>query len=111
MSEIKINPDRMCEIATMALHKLQEIDRDMAQRFFQEEIEMDEEETKYMGVDRIRQATEIEWDIDQESYGNEVDLPNEVEIPWDILDDDIDCYLTDKFGFCVCSFNVEEDEL
>lgn len=102
---------RAIEIATMTLHKLQEYDRDLAQRFFQEEIEMNEEETKFFGVDRIRQATEIEWDIDEESYDNEVTLPNEVVIPWDVLDDDIDCYLTDKYGFCVRGFNVEEDEL
>ena len=100
---------RAIEIATMALHKLQEYDRDMAQRFFQEEIEMDEEETKFFGVDRIRQATEIEWDVDEDD--EPVELPTEIAIPWDVFDDDIDDYLSDEYGFCVSGYNVEEDEL
>lgn len=107
---MEITRDRLIEIATMALHRLKEIDADSAQVFMQEEIEMDKEETEFMGMIRERKAIDIEWDIDEDSYDNEVDLPSEVEIPWDILDDDIVSYLTDVYGFCVCSYDIEEEE-
>lgn len=106
----QIELSRAIEIATMALHKLNEEDADMAQRFMQEEICMDKDETEFFGMIRERKAVDIEWDIDEDDYGDEVDLPSEVDIPWDVLDDDIDCYLTDKYGFCVCSYDVEEEE-
>lgn len=107
---MEITRDRLIEIATMALHRLKEIDADSAQEFMQEEIEMDKEETEFMGMIRERKAIDIEWDIDEDSYDNEVDLPSEVDIPWDVLDDDIDSYLTDKYGFCVCSYDIEEED-
>ena len=98
--------ERETEIATMALNKLMEVDPDMAQRFMIEEIDMDEEETKSHGVIRERKAINIEWDTDEE----EADLPIEVIIPWDIFDDDIADYLSDKYEFFVSDFEVEEGE-
>lgn len=97
--------ERATEIATMALHKLAEIDPDMAQRFMIEEIDMDEKETKFYGVARERKAVNIEWDTDEE----EADLPSEVDIPWDIFDDDITDYLSDKYEFFVSDYEVEEE--
>lgn len=105
-----IELSRAVEIATMALHKLKEVDADMAQRFMQEEIDMSKVETEFLGMIRERKAIDIEWDIDYDSYGDEVSLPSEVDIPWDVLDDDIDSYLTDRYGFCVCSYDVEEED-
>ena len=104
---MKINYERLEEIATMALHRLLEIDPDSAQRFMIEEIEMDTDEVNNFGVARLRTATEIEWDLDE---GDEdVELPEKVLIPWNILDDDIADYLSDEYGFCVRDFEVEED--
>lgn len=101
--------ERETELATAALNKLKEIDADMAQRFMQEEMDMDEEEVKFHGVTRERTAVDIRWDIDEDD--EQVALPTEVEIPWDIYDDDIADYLSDEYGFCVSDYNVEEEEV
>lgn len=103
MSEI--NKDRLTEIATMALHKLLEIDPDMAQRFMLEEIEMDMDEVSFFEVGRRRTATDIDWDS-----GNDTDLPSEVEIPYDVYDDDIDDYLSERFDYTVNNYVIEEDD-
>lgn len=103
---MKINYERLEEIATMALHRMLEIDLDSAQRFMIEEIDMDKDEVDSFGVARLRTATEIEWDTDEE----DAELPDEVFIPWNIFDDDIADYLSDEYGFCVRDYNVEEDD-
>ena len=99
--------ERETEIATMALNKLKEIDPDMAQRFMIEEIEMDVEEIKFHGADRVRKATCINWCFDE---ADDPTLPKEVDIPCDVLDDDVADYLSDTYGFLVDDFDVEEEE-
>lgn len=49
-------------------------------------------------------VTGIEWDTD----GEEVDLPSKVIVPEDVDLDGIADYLSDKYGFCVYSFHVDE---
>jgi hypothetical protein len=49
-------------------------------------------------------VTDIVWDTD----GEKVELPTEVEIPNDIEEDEIADYLSDEYGWCVESFNVNE---
>ena len=46
----KITWERMSEIATQALHKLLEYDREEAIEFFNEELYLTEEESKYFEV-------------------------------------------------------------
>ena len=104
MNERTISWDRLCEIATMALHRIAEIDRDSAQRFIQEEIFMNENEMDFFELKRKRTATNIEWE-DEDST-----LPTEIEIPWMILDDDIDCYLSEEYGCCVLDYVIEEED-
>ena len=48
-------------------------------------------------------AINIVWDTD----GEEVDLPEEVSIPLDILNmEDITEYLSDKYGWCINSLEI-----
>ena len=47
-------------------------------------------------------VTDIVWDTD----GENVELPTEVEIPNDIEEDEIADYLSDEYGWCIESFNV-----
>ena len=136
--ERTINIGRMEEIATMALHKLMEIDSDMGQRFMIEEINMSKDETDNFGVTRIRTATDIEWDVeDEDGFGvcescknssccnvcsdchegseyetdyESFELPTEVKIPWNVFDDDIDDWLSDEYGYCVSGFDLEEED-
>lgn len=102
---MKINEKRIEEIATMALHKLLEDDKDSAYRFFSEEIGMDTEEIESFGLTRSRKAINIEWE--------EEGLPSEVEIPsdcWEIDTDDIVFYLEEKFDGTVIDYEIEEDD-
>lgn len=47
--------------------------------------------------------TDIVWETDGYSV-EELELPTEVDIPWDVEEDEIADYLSDKYGFLVESF-------
>ena len=66
----KITWDRMCEIATKALHKLLEDDEEAAIEFFREELDLSEEEREYFEV-----PTEEEFydQLNEEEYGESYD--------------------------------------
>ena len=51
-------------------------------------------------------AINIQWDTD----GEEVNLPERVEIPFNVSFDDIADMLSDEYGFCVLGFNIEQVE-
>lgn len=103
----EICKERMEEIATMALNKLAEWDRDMSHQFMLDEMDMSAEEAEYFGVDRNRIATDISWDEDDETYRE--NLPTEVVIPWDVKDDDISYHLESEYGCNVLDVDVDED--
>lgn len=53
-------------------------------------------------------ATDIEWDtIDGKNWRT---LPTRVEIPFNISEDEIADLLSDAYGYCVISFNIEQVE-
>lgn len=54
----------------------------------------------------MRYAVNIEWDTD----GEPVDLPNEVAIPDSVDDENIADFLSDEYEFCVFTCEVEERE-
>ena len=49
----------------------------------------------------------IQWDTD----GEEVNLPDRIEIPFYVSDDEIADMLSDEYGFCVLGFNIEQVEV
>ena len=49
-------------------------------------------------------AININWETD----GNDVDLPDEVKLPEDINKDDVADYLSDKYGWLVNSFTISK---
>ena len=51
-------------------------------------------------------AINIQWDTDNEM----IDLPTEVEIPEGYSEDEVVDYLSDEYGFCVFSFDIDDDE-
>lgn len=56
-------------------------------------------------------ASNIHWDLKDDvlEYNiDECDVPNEVELPNDIDVFDVADYLSDKYGFCVISFEFVE---
>ncbi len=52
-----------------------------------------------------KKITNIEWDTDGETVD---DLPTETDIPADTDDEHIADYLSDRYGWCVKSFVIEE---
>ena len=53
------------------------------------------------------------YDIDWETDGQDVDLPDEVELPEDIDTDaigEVEDYLSDEYGYLVNSFEIYDDE-
>lgn len=50
-------------------------------------------------------AVDIKWDTDGEDIEY---LPERVSIPFFMDDDEIADYLSDKYGFCVFRFNIEQ---
>ena len=53
------------------------------------------------------------YDIDWETDGQDVDLPEEVELPEDIDTDEIgevEDYLSDEYGYLVNSFEIYDDD-
>ena len=52
-------------------------------------------------------AINIQWDTD----GEEVNLPERVEIPFNVSFDDIADMLSDEYGFCVFGFDIEQVEV
>lgn len=58
-------------------------------------------------------AINIDWDITGDDYINlnEQDLlpPTSVELPDDIEEDDIVDFLSDEYGWCVNSFEIDND--
>jgi hypothetical protein len=52
-------------------------------------------------------AVDIVWDTDGEDE-DDLGLPSRVEIPFFEDDDEIADYLSDKYGYCVFGFNIEQ---
>lgn len=50
-------------------------------------------------------AVNIKWDTDGEDIEY---LPERVSIPFFMDDDEIADYLSDKYGFCVFGFDIEQ---
>lgn len=53
-----------------------------------------------------RWITDIIWDTDGEYIP---ELPNTVAIPYWVNEEDAVDYLSDKYGFCIFSCNVESE--
>ena len=58
-----------------------------------------------MNTYKIR-VSDIEWETD----GEDVDLPDEMEIPSDIEGDEIESYLSNETGFLVLSYLVQHEK-
>lgn len=57
---------------------------------------------------KARQAVNIVWDFDEEDAGSFIGLPEKANIPAEVEDDEIADYLSDKYGWCVYSFDIKE---
>ena len=54
-------------------------------------------------------AINILWDTDEgDGYEQFYGLPDHVDIPENIDEEDIADYLSDTYGFCIFSFDIQE---
>lgn len=59
--------------------------------------------TKPRSMNHVMKATNIDWETD----GETVDLPENVKIPRTVERDDVADYLSDTYGWLVNSFDIE----
>ena len=56
----------------------------------------------------LRRAVDIVWDFDEGEEGSFTELPGKVDIPSNIADEEIADWLSDNYGWCVCSYKIKE---
>lgn len=105
MSKRPITWERLCEIATMSLRRLEEIDKDSAWKFYMSEIGMDIKELGLFELHRERKAVNIMW---YNPRGKEV--PDEINIPDDVDADDITYFIEEQYkGAYIVDYELEEE--
>ena len=67
-------------------------------------------------LDELEVSTEsriayVEWDISDSEYETFVgeNIPTEVEIPFYVTDEEVEDYLSDKYGYCVESYTIDNE--
>ena len=64
-----------------------------------------------IGLNADSRTAYVEWDIsdgEYETFVNE-NIPTEVEIPFYITDEEVEDYLSDKYGYCVESYTIDNE--
>jgi len=51
------------------------------------------------------------WDVDDWDIEGSLHLPDMVEVPKSVPIEDIADWLSDRYGFCVYTFDIHEDDL
>ena len=61
----------------------------------------------YGGTSSKKRAVNIIWDFDEGEEGSFTELPGTADIPETIADDEVADWLSDTYGWCVVSFEME----
>ena len=64
-----------------------------------------------IGLNADSRTAYVEWDISDSEYETFVDenIPTEVEIPFYITDEEVEDYLSDKYGYCVENYTIDNE--
>jgi hypothetical protein len=64
-----------------------------------------------IGLKADSRTAYVEWDISDSEYETFVDenIPTEVEIPFYVTDEEVEDYLSDKYGYCVESYTIDNE--
>lgn len=64
-----------------------------------------------IGLNADSRTAYVEWDISDSEYETFVDenIPTEVEIPFYVTDEEVEDYLSDKYGYCVESYTIDNE--
>ena len=64
-----------------------------------------------IGLNADSRIAYVEWDISDSEYETFVNenIPTEVEIPFYVTDEEVEDYLSDKYGYCVESYTIDNE--
>ena len=64
-----------------------------------------------IGLNADTRTAYVEWDISDSEYETFVgeNIPTEVEIPFYVTDEEVEDYLSDKYGYCVESYTIDNE--
>lgn len=64
-----------------------------------------------IGLNADSRTAYVEWDISDSEYETFVNenIPTEVEIPFYVTDEEVEDYLSDKYGYCVESYSIDNE--
>ena len=64
-----------------------------------------------IGLNADSRTAYVEWDISDSEYETFVNenIPTEVEIPFYVTDEEVEDYLSDKYGYCVESYTIDNE--
>ena len=72
-----------------------------------EECEAYLNEVVEYGTSSKKRAVNIVWDFDEGEEGSFTELPGTADIPGTVTDDEVADWLSDTYGWCVVSFEME----
>ena len=64
-----------------------------------------------IGLNADSRTAYVEWDVSDSEYETFVgeNIPTEVEIPFYVTDEEVEDYLSDKYGYCVESYTIDNE--
>lgn len=64
-----------------------------------------------IGLNADSRTAYVEWDVNDSEYETFVreNIPTEVEIPFYVTDEKVEDYLSDKYGYCVESYTINNE--
>ena len=65
-----------------------------------------------IGINADPRTAYVEWDVSDSEYETFVyeNIPTAVEIPFYVTDEEVEDYLSDKYGYCVESYTIEANQ-
>jgi hypothetical protein len=64
-----------------------------------------------IGINADSRIVYVKWDVNDSEYETFVreNIPTEVEIPFYVTDEEVEDYLSDKYGYCVESYTIDNE--
>lgn len=64
-----------------------------------------------IGLNADSRTAYVKWDVNDSEYETFVNenIPTEIEIPFYVTDEEVEDYLSDKYGYCVEGYTIENE--
>ena len=99
------NKEEAMKLATTKLEEMTTTQLHEVSNYLEDSLEIDEE--GQILEDSVRSASNIVWDYEEGEEESYTELPGSVVIPDNIANEDVADYLSDTYGWCVVSFDLE----